>query len=55
VLSGTSGKAHHAWLIPPGELGHVVVEIVGKALKDVISETWVSENSGGSDSSTGST
>jgi len=38
VLSGTSGKAHHAWLIPPGEeLRAVVVKIVADALKAAIS------------------
>jgi hypothetical protein len=37
VLSGTSGKAHHAWLIPPGRLGHVIVGFVSDALEDAIS------------------
>jgi hypothetical protein len=61
VLSGISGKAHHAWLIPPGEeLGNVVVKIVPDALKAAIS-TLAQKlghqriHSDGSDSSTGST
>jgi hypothetical protein len=37
VLSGASDKVHHAWLIPPGELRDVVVEIVHDALKVAIS------------------
>ena len=37
VLSGTSGKAHHAWLIPPGDRQCVVVAVVRNALKDAIS------------------
>ena len=61
VLSGTSGKAHHAWLIPPGEEHRdVVVKIVSDALKDAISSLahklgHQRIHSGGSDSSTGST
>ena len=56
VLSGTSGKAQDRWLIPPGELGDVVVKIVRCVLKDAI-ERLADElgiwHSGGSDSSMG--
>jgi hypothetical protein len=60
VLSGASGKARHAWLIPPGEeLRDVVVKIVSEALKAAISSLadklgHQRIHSGGSDSSTGS-
>ncbi|KAF8805399.1 hypothetical protein BYT27DRAFT_7193163 [Phlegmacium glaucopus] len=59
VLSGTSGKAHEAWLIPPGEPGDVVADIIRVALKVAISNMATMYghrriHSGGSDSSTGS-
>ena len=59
VLSGTSGKAHHAWLILPGEeLRDVVVEIVSEALEAAILSLADKLGNqrihrGGSDSSTG--
>ena len=48
VLSGTSGKARHAWLIPGVELESVVVNFVSDALSEAISGlaeiTWASED-----------
>ena len=48
VLSGTSGKAHHAWVIPGVELESVVVDFVSDALAEAISglaeKTWASED-----------
>ena len=35
LLSGTSEKPHHAWLIPPGVLGNAVVSDIMKGLESL--------------------
>lgn len=59
VLTGTSGKAHAAWLLPPGDLRDVVINRIDNALKAAISGLAKMLGHrrihyGGSDSSTGS-
>jgi hypothetical protein len=59
VLTGTSGKAHAAWLLPPGDLRDIVINRIDNALKAAISGLAKMLghrriHSGGSDSSTGS-
>jgi hypothetical protein len=60
LLSGTSEKPHHAWLVPSGVLGDAIVSDIMKGLESLVSWFAVEfgrhrkQLSGGSDSATGS-
>lgn len=57
VLSGTSGKAHAGWMIPPDAAGMVVAVEIDRELNEVltaVAQKHAKHRSGGLDSSSGS-